>query len=143
MSISGQCILIESSKFPVLEGEEDELVNEGMYGKALCLYLQNELPKKNINVPSLCCEDWGWWIEVQSGDFEIGLCIYADPESGKSPTRYAIMSSITQGKKWVWSKFRSIDVSKDVIKIMDSVETVFKQDDEITKVTRHDDFALY
>jgi hypothetical protein len=30
--IPHSCLLIETKKFPVLEGEMDELVNEGMYG---------------------------------------------------------------------------------------------------------------
>ena len=29
------CLLIETKKFPVLEGEKDELVNEGIYARAL------------------------------------------------------------------------------------------------------------
>jgi hypothetical protein len=142
MMISGACILIETDKFPVLEGEEEELVNEGMYGKSLCLYLEKELPKLGIDVPSFCCEDWGWWVDVKTNALEMGLCVYSDSELGTNPTRYAIMSSITEGKKWVWSKFRKIDVSLDVIGIMDTVEKVFRDDREITKVSRHDDFPL-
>lgn len=140
--IPGTCILIETKKFPVLEGEEEEIVNEGMYGRALCLYLEKELPKLNINVTSFCCEDWGWWVDVNSNDVEMGLCVYSDPESGNDPKRYAIMSSITEGKKWVWSKFRKIDVTQDVTRVMDTVEKVFKADSEITRVSRHDDYPL-
>ena len=140
--IPGNCILIETSKFPVLEGEEAELVNEGMYGKALCLYLEKELPQLNFNVPSFCCEDWGWWVTVNSGKFEMGLCIYSDPDSGDQPTRYAIMSSITEGEKWLWSRFRKIDMSQDVTQIMDAVEKLFNEDSEITQVSRHDDYPL-
>jgi hypothetical protein len=140
--IPGNCLLIETDKFPVLESEEEELVNEGMYGKALCRYLEKELPKLNINVPSFCCEDWGWWVAVSSGEFEMGLCIYSDPNLGDKPTRYAIMSSVTERKKWVWSKFRKIDVSKDVSRIMDQVEKLFEEDSEITQVSRHDDYPL-
>lgn len=142
MMIPGNCILIETSKFPVLEGEEEKLVNEGMYGKALCLYLEKELPKLDINVSSFCCEDWGWWVAVNSDEFEMGLCIYSDQEVGDNPTRYAIMSSLTEGKKWMWSKFRKIDVSKDVTRIMDMTEKLFKDDSEITQVSRHDDYPL-
>ena len=140
--IPGTCILIETVKFPVLEGEEEEIVNEGMYGKALCIYLEKELPKFNINVPSFCCEDWGWWVDVNTNEIEMGLCVYSDPKLGVRPTRYAVMSSITEGKKWVWSKFRKIDVSQDVTRIMDAVEKLFKEDSEITQVSRHDDYPL-
>jgi hypothetical protein len=140
--IPGICVLIETTKFPALEGEENEMVNEGMYGKAICLYLKKELPKYNIRVPSFCCEDWGWWVDLNTNEIKMGLCVYSDPESGDSPTRYAIMSSITVGKRWVWSKFKRIDVSQDVLRIMDAVEKLFNEDSEITKVSRHDDYPL-
>ena len=140
--IPGTCIQIETEKFPVLEGEEEELFNECMYGKALCLYLEKELPKLGIQVPSFCCEDWGWWVEVNADDFKMGLCVYSDPELEDKPTRYAIMPSIKNGKKWVWSKFRKIDVTEDVVRIMDAVEKLFRDDNEITDVSRHDDYPF-
>ena len=40
-------IHIKSSKFPILPGEEDELVNEGTYGKALALYIESELKRNH------------------------------------------------------------------------------------------------
>ena len=36
----GKFIHIRSAKFPILPGEKEELVNEGMYGRALAEYLQ-------------------------------------------------------------------------------------------------------
>ena len=36
-------IRISSAKFPILPGEDQELVNEGMYGKALGQYMLNSL----------------------------------------------------------------------------------------------------
>ena len=46
--IPQSCLLIETKKFPVLKGEQEEIVNEGMYGKALCTYLQAKLPLVGI-----------------------------------------------------------------------------------------------
>lgn len=136
------CIEIHTQKFPILEGEEDELVNEGMYGKALCQYLQMELPKVGIEVPSYVCEDWGWWIDVKDNDFAMGLCVYSHSLVENQPEKYAIMSSITKGKKWSWSKWRTIDVTEQVTTIMDRVETIFRNDSEIDHVARHDDFPF-
>jgi hypothetical protein len=136
------CVVIETKKFPILEGEDDEIVNERMYGKALCKYLEHNLPKAGIKVPFFCAEDWGWWLEVVDKDFKMGLCIYSDPDTKHDPERYAILPSILNEKKWSWSKFRNIDMSENVLKVMDDVEKLFKEDTEITAVTRHDDFPF-
>jgi len=143
--IPRSCIAIDTKKFPILEGEDDEIVNENMYGKALCMYLEHNLPKKGIKVLTYFPEDWGWWLEVEDNDFNMALCIYSifsEPDSTHDPERYAILPSIMNGKKWSWSKFKNIDLSNNVIKIMDVVEEVFKEDSEINSVTRHDDFPV-
>jgi hypothetical protein len=140
--IARSCLAIETGKFPILEGEADELVNENTYGKALCKYLEHNLSRAGLKVPSFCAEDWGWWLDVEDNGFAMGLCIYSDPGVATDPERYAILPSITDQKKWSWSKFRNIDVSADVLRIMDAVERIFKADDEITLVTRHDDFPF-
>ncbi len=31
-------IHIQSSRFPIMEGEKEEIVNEGMYGKSLAIF---------------------------------------------------------------------------------------------------------
>ena len=140
--IAHTCITIETQKFPVLDGEEEELVNENMYGKALCIYLEKALPKIGIDVPLFLCEDWGWWLEVIDKDFKMGLCIYSHPDEKDYPKRYAVMSSITDEKKWIWSKFKRVDVSDNVLSIMDNVENIFKDDAEIINVMRHDNFPF-
>ncbi len=52
------------SRFGILPGEREELVNDGMWGKALAVYLQEKLRERGWDVPLVCCEDWGWWVEV-------------------------------------------------------------------------------
>lgn len=140
--IPQSCLLIESQKFPVLPGEDQEITNERMYGKALCEYLQTELPLAGINVPSYWNEDWGWWLAVERGAFKMGLCIYSDPTAAKGPERYALLPSIHQEKKWSWAKFRKVDVSKDVLELIAIVERVLKSDKDIPVVTRHDDYPF-
>lgn len=140
--IPQSCLLLESRKFPVLPGEDDEITNERMYGKALCTYLQSRLPPAGIAVPAFCNEDWGWWLEVQRGAFRMGLCIYSDPAASGDPERYAVLPSIHQEKKWSWGKFRKIDLSGDVLEIIAIVEQVLKNDADITAVSRHDDFPF-
>jgi len=140
--IPQSCLLIESKKFPVLPGEDQEITNPGMYGKALCEYLKLQLPLTGISVPAYCNEDWGWWLEVERGAFKMGLCIYSDPAATKDPQRYALLPSVTRGKKWSWAKFKNVDVSKDVLEIIDVVERVLRSDKDVSVVTRHDDYPF-
>lgn len=140
--IPDTCIEIHTSKFPILDGEDDELVNEGMYGKALCQYLERELPKVGIETPMHCCEDWGWWLEVRFDTLTMGLQIYSDPASEGSPTKYAILPSITSDTQWSWRKFSRIAVGDRVTEVMNRVADVFSNDQEIRGVKRHNDFPF-
>ena len=142
MIIPGTCIEIETTKFPIADGEDDEVINERMYGKALCRYLQSELPKFGIESPMYCCEDWGWWIELTLNDFKLGLQIYSDPDFDQNPERYAIMSSISTPRKWSWRKLAMIDMTDQVSDVMDRIEALFKSDPEIGVVKRLDDFPF-
>jgi len=138
--IPGTCISLETDKFPVLPGEDSEVVNEGMYGKALCIYLQSELPSFGITVEHYCAEDWGWWLGVIENDFKLGLGIYSHNPIGQSPQAYAIHSLITNRKKWYWRQFKSVDVTINVTSIFDKIENALGFDSEIWSVERHDGF---
>lgn len=140
--IPQSCVKIETTKFPVLDGEEDELVNEGMYGKSLGLYLKDSLPEIGIKTNGLVCEDWGWWLDVESGSFKMGLCLYCDPDSDGDPKAYAILPSIQSAEKWSWKKFGKIDQSQPVVEIMNKIASLLESDHEISKVSRHDDFMF-
>ena len=52
-------IHIRSRKFPVLPGEREELINDGLYGRAVAQYLQAKLGERGYDAPFFCCEDWG------------------------------------------------------------------------------------
>jgi hypothetical protein len=138
--IPQSCLLIVTKQFPVLPGEKDEVVNERMYGKALCRYLQARLPSTGINVPFFCSEDWGWWLKVERQGFTMSLCIYSDPEAKGDPQRYALRPSMTTARQWSWRRLKKIDVSRDMLDLMTAVERLFRRDSEIQAVTRHDDF---
>lgn len=127
-----------------MDGEDEEIVNEGMYGKALCLYLDEEVPSIGLEAPFYCNEDWGWWFEVKQGDFTLGLCIYSDPDSppGANPKKYVILSSITKETRWSWRRFRKINVAENVSSIMDAIEGMFRNDSKISGVVRLDEYPF-
>lgn len=125
-----QFLHIRSNKFPILPGEADEVINEGMYGKALALYLQEELTARGYDVPLVGCEDWGWWVELKMAPFAYGVCIYCcNPDS--DPLEFVCTDSPVGDRKWNWSKFRFIDTTPYQEKLMADLISIFETDEEI------------
>jgi hypothetical protein len=52
------------------------------------------------------------------------------------------MPSIDKETKWSWSRFRKVDVSNDVLAVIDIVERTFAGDKDVSAVTRHNDFPF-
>lgn len=94
----GKFIHIRSSKFPVLPGEKEELVNDGMYGKSLALYLQSNLQERGYDAPFVCCEDWGWWVELTTAAFTFGACVYPGAEEN-DPRDFACTDGVIGPRK--------------------------------------------
>lgn len=79
---------IHAPKFCVLAGEADELLNEGIYGKALSLYLQQQLTARGYDVPWIGSEDWGWCVSLDHPHFDLLLAVYgwvadSNPDSSR------------------------------------------------------------
>lgn len=92
-------IHIRTSKFPTMPGEEEELINPGMYGKAVAIYLQQRLVEKGYESPLYCCEDWGWWVGVKRGDFSSGACIYCIRQK-EEIQEYCVCPGTEPGRHW-------------------------------------------
>ena len=123
-------IHIRSAKFPILPGEKEELVNEGMYGKALAQYLQQKLKERGYVAPFFCCEDWGWWIELKGVPFIFGVCIYCGPKQDGSLDLFCT-DGATAPKKWSWRKFRFVDTTAWATKLHDDLVLIFQSDPEV------------
>lgn len=123
-------IHIHSDKFPILPGEEKELVNEGMYGKALALYLQEKLSERGYAIPFVCCEDWGWWVELKGAPFVFGVRIYCHPEAHGTKDLYCTGGTTTR-RKWSWRRFRFVDTMPWVKKLHEDLIAIFRADSEV------------
>lgn len=137
----GKFIHIKSRKFPILPGEEEEIVNEGMYGKALAEYLQAKLSARGYGVPFVCAEDWGWWVELTNAPFSFGVCIYSEPNTD-GPTQFVCTDGAVGPRKWSWKKFRFVDTSLWVARLHKDMVSVFEADKEVEIVGVSDDFPL-
>jgi hypothetical protein len=133
---------IQSAKFRILPGEDDEIVNEGMYGKACAQYLQSHLASRGYNIPFFVCEDWGWWVEVKGLDFTCGIGVYGLKIDDTDDLDLCVTVLTSKGKKWNWKKLRSIDTSTEVSRLHDTIRNIFENDHDITVVCETPDFPL-
>ena len=123
-------IHIRSGKFPKLPGEDEELINEGMYGKALASYLQSGLRSKGYDVPGFCCEDWGWWVGLKGFSSMQGACIYCIAQRDEIQ-EYCVCVGTGPGRKWSWKRFRFIDTTAEVKRLDNDLRSLFTNDPEI------------
>lgn len=127
-------IHIRSTKFPILPGEEAELVNDGMYGKALAEYLQTQLRERGYDAPFACCEDWGWWVELKGAPFLFGVCIHSQPRDG-GPVDFVCTDSVFGSKKWSWKRFRFVDTTSWVDRLHEDLTAIFEADQDVQLVS--------
>ncbi|TWT89599.1 hypothetical protein [Stieleria varia] len=133
---------IRSAKLRILPGEDDELVNEGMYGKACAQYLQTSLAGRGYSVPFVVCEDWGWWVDVKGLDFTCGIGVYGIQIDDSGDLDLCVTVLTPKGKKWSWTKLRSIDTSAEVDKLHETIRSIFEDDVDVTIVCESPDFPL-
>lgn len=134
-------IHIKSSKFPILPGENAELVNDGMYGKALAKYLQAKLGDRGYDAPFVCCEDWGWWVELKTAPFAFGVCVYSGPKED-GPVDFVCTDGAPGSRKWSWNRFRFVDTLPWVKKLHEDLITLFQADEDVEIVGISEDFPL-
>ena len=139
----GKFIYIRSSKFPILSGEKEELANDGTYGKALAVYLQERLSGRGYDVPFVCCEDWGWWVELKTAPFTFGVCIYSGPwDDGDGPNEFVCTDGATGPRKWSWQQFRFVDTASWVQKLHEDLLDIFSSDEEVEILGISEEFPL-
>lgn len=123
-------IHIKSAKFPVLPGEEEEVVNEGTYGKALAEYLEVRLKERSYDVRFNCCEDWGWWVELGGQPFVFGVCIYTVPDYLETQ-ELCLAVRPQPGRCWSWRHFRSVDAAPPVNQLFADLQALLADDPDV------------
>ena len=138
---SGTLLGIRTSKFPILLGENEELVNPGTHGKAFALYLQAQLALLGYSTPFVCCEDWGWWVEILLPEKVVGLSCYRHHEKNEI-CDFVCTASPESDRVWSWRRFRTIDIGNQVDRIVADLIDVFENDSEIEFIGRTDEFPF-
>lgn len=135
-------IHIKSAKFPIQPGEAEELVNEDTYGKAFAQYLETQLKQKGYPIPFICCEDWGWWVEVSGQPFVLGCCVYGASDAPNSHD-LCVRVSRDAGRCWSWRRFWFVDTTSRVEVIFSDLKTILSNDPEIQVVGITEEFPLW
>jgi hypothetical protein len=123
-------IHLRSSRFPLLPGEAEEMVNEGLVGKALALYLQEKLRRLGRDVPFVCCEDWGWWVELAGTPFRFGVCVYSLPCDGDR-AEFCCSDGARAERIWNWRTFGWIETAPWAEALHGELLAIFREDPEV------------
>jgi hypothetical protein len=126
----GPFIRVRSTQFEILPGEAEELVNEGMYGKAMALYLTARLREWGYDAPFHCCEDWGWWVELAGYPFAFGVCIYGVECDGGQLDLY-VTAGVVEPRQWSWRQFRFVATAPAVARLHADLVAIFGMDPEV------------
>jgi hypothetical protein len=115
---------IRTSKFPPMPGEDDELVNEGMYGKALALHLGRELATRGIETDEPFAEDWGWHLGVKDPRLSafLGIGMVDDDE-------YVVFIEPSRDQIFRW--FRFVDARPLRTRLAEALLDIFDEDADI------------
>jgi hypothetical protein len=126
----GPFIHVRSRKFAILTGEAEELVNDGIYGKALAEYVTTRLRDRGYDAPFHCCEDWGWWVELAGFPFTFGVCIYG-AELDRGQLDLYVTDGAVAARQWSWRRFRFVDTSDAVAKLHTDLVAIFRADPDV------------
>lgn len=137
----GPFIHIRSSRFSMLPEERGALVTEGTYGKAVAEYLQAGLSSLGYAAPFVCCEDWGWWVELKTAPFVFGVCVYCGP-CEEVPRDFVCTDGAPGRRIWNWKRFRYINTEPWVTQLHQDLLTILQRDAEIEIVSRTDEFPF-
>jgi hypothetical protein len=134
-------IHIRSAMFHILPGEEEEVVNDGTYGKAFAEYLRTKLTDRGYDIPFVCSEDWGWWVHVKGQPFTLGLCVYGFQMPDNS-LDLCVQVSAKAEKRFSWTRFRFIDQAPRVNQLHNALKDIVEIDPAIRVLGYSETFPL-
>ena len=134
-------IHIQTSIFLPLPNEEDELVNEGAYGKAFCLFLERKLPESGFSVTRYLAEDWGWWVEIDNSVKPLELAIYYS-DNDTTEKDYALLLDVRKPSFFSFKKFKRLSREEDINALQTSLEMLMSSTDGIKVVGISEEFPF-
>jgi len=134
-------IHFRTSIFPPLPNEAEELVNEGMYGKAVCQFLERELPQRGFEVIRYVAEDWGWWIEVENSVKSLELAIYSGGHD-ISEMDYAILLDIRKPSFFSLKKMKRVSRETEMKSLQSALEDLISSTPNVKLMSITEEFPF-
>jgi hypothetical protein len=134
-------IHIQTTRFLVEPGEDEEIFNEGTYGAALSTYLEIELNKRGYTGGAIC-EDWGYWLGVshpENPNTVLQAGVYCPNGENENPMEYVVLVMTHKTKKWVWSKFKFVSFAPKIVKLQADIRDILNNAPETKVLSVSDD----
>ena len=102
-----EVIWFESSQFPILPEEEDE-VNPHIHGKSLALWLAERLRAVGFQPREPFKEDFGWWTDVEAAPpYRLAFICHGEEEN-----QWGVQTAAEGGS--LWDRMRGKDQRDEV-----------------------------
>jgi hypothetical protein len=85
---------------------------------------------RGYEVPFICPEDWGWWVEISGNPFVTGVRVYATGSLPETKELCAVAAP-DPGHKWSWRRFRFVEATAVSTKLQANLIEIFNEDPEI------------
>lgn len=118
-----------SSKFPPYEGDKEEMINPGRWGKRLAEYLVSKLAEKGIATERMVAEDWGWYVELRNEGFQLALCC-----ANRDGANDEFLCFTQPDKPIVKKLFKKIDATPQLTRLTEALQQILASDPDIRDV---------
>jgi len=134
-------IYIKSSLFPPLPDENPKDYEDVWYGKALCQFLQKELPAYGFIVKRFVDEDFGWWVEVENDFKNIVLVVHGSPEEVDAD--FVILIDRRKSTFFSLKHFKKVSRVTDMENLETTIIDLMKKTDGVDFISVSDEFPDY
>ena len=139
--LNEEFIHIQTTRFLVEPGEDEEIVNERMYGAALSTYLETELNKRGYDGGAVG-EDFGYWLGFSHPDAPLAtleMAVHCPSLRNETPMEYVVVVMTHKTKRWVWSKLKSISFAPAIKKLQADLREILAKAPETKVLSISDD----
>ena len=133
---------VRTAKFPVSEGEADEVTN-GFFGKAFSEHVGAVLRDAGFVVPVIAAEDFGWWVGVKLLGRNVGVVVLREHDRD-GMCSYFCSPSTNAERVWSWTRFRYLAMGAEMARVMGTLRAAFEADPELDfrgEITKDEMFA--